>query len=87
MDTRSKIVTAEEADERIAVWLAAGDQVDRFTGTFDPLLAPDIERLEQSARPGARLVVYMVDPVRPILSRHDRCQLVAALRRVDLVVG
>ena len=79
MDTRAKIVTTSEA-VRIA---AEGATV--VSGYFDPLVASHARRLAGLKR-GAKLVVAIVDPPRPILPPRARAELVASLGAVDHVV-
>ena len=81
MDTRSKIVSLEQARERLrdkpACWVA---------GHFDPLLAEHVRRLREHAVPDRRLVVEVTNPVQPLLPQRARAELVAALAMVDYVV-
>lgn len=79
MDTRTKIVPAEEA-ERI---VAEGATV--ISGYFDPLLASHAERLQELKRDGAELLVLIAEPDEPILPARARAELVAGLRVVDYV--
>lgn len=82
MDSRSKILTAEEARARVAA-LSSGLLV---SGYFDPVLAAHAARLAGLCDPGRRLVVLIEDPPEPILPARARAELVAALRGVDTVV-
>jgi bifunctional ADP-heptose synthase (sugar kinase/adenylyltransferase) len=81
LDTRSKIISEEEARQRLrgqpAQWLA---------GHFDPLLAEHVQRLRQHSAPDRLLVVEITNPVRPLLPQRARAELVAALAMVDYVV-
>jgi len=81
VDTRRKILTAEEAVEH---W--SGRKVRLVRGYFDPLLPEHARRLAELAAPGAALVVVIEDPPQPILPARARAELVAALRAVDCVV-
>ena len=81
MDTRRKILAAEEAVEH---W--SGRKVRLVRGYFDPLLAEHARRLAELATPGAALVVVIEDPPQPILPARARAELVAALQAVDCVV-
>ncbi|MBM3746069.1 MAG: hypothetical protein FJW34_09745 [Acidobacteria bacterium] len=81
MDSRSKILTAEEAARRFT-----GPGVRWVKGHFDPLLPEHARRLAELAAPGARLVAVVTDPPEPILPARARAELVAALRVVDWVV-
>ena len=81
MDTRTKIITVEDARERLrdkpACWVA---------GHFDPLLAGHVRRLQEHAKPGHCLIVEVTNPPHPLLPQRARAELVAALRMVDYVV-
>ena len=81
MDTRSKIISAQEARERLhdrpAHWVS---------GHFDPLLAEHVRRLSQHREPGRLLVVEILTPAQPLLPQRARAELVAALAIVDYVV-
>jgi bifunctional ADP-heptose synthase (sugar kinase/adenylyltransferase) len=79
MDTRVKIVTKVEAARRAA----EGAMV--VSGYFDPLLASHARRLT-GLKGGAKLIVAIEDPARPILPARARAELVAGLRSVDFVV-
>jgi bifunctional ADP-heptose synthase (sugar kinase/adenylyltransferase) len=81
LDTRSKIITSEDATRRVR-----GQPVQWVAGHFDPLLAEHVRRLRQYAAPGRRLVVEVTNPVRPLLPQEARAELVAALAMVDYVV-
>lgn len=86
MDTRTKIIAAEAAQEVARQCRAAGKAVILVTGFFDPLLAAHGRRLEEIARAGAILVVAVQDPARPLLVAQARAELVAGLRVVDYVI-
>jgi len=81
LDTRSKILDAEEArrglKDKPVCWVS---------GHFDPLLAEHVRRLRECASPGKLLAVEVTEPRRPILSQRARAELVAALSMVDYVV-
>ena len=79
MDTRTKIVSTEEA-ARLA---ASGATV--VSGYFDPLVASHAERLAEIKRDAAPLLVLIATPEHSILSARARAELVAALRAVDHV--
>jgi bifunctional ADP-heptose synthase (sugar kinase/adenylyltransferase) len=81
VDSRSKILTMEQAAERFA-----GRGVRLVSGHFDPLLPEHARRLAGLAAPGVLLVVAVTDPPEPILPARARAELVAALRVVDCVV-
>jgi bifunctional ADP-heptose synthase (sugar kinase/adenylyltransferase) len=81
LDTRSKIISLEQAREKLretpARWVA---------GDFDPLLAEHVRRLREQAVPGQLLVVEVTNPVKPLLAQRARAELVAGLAMVDYVV-
>jgi bifunctional ADP-heptose synthase (sugar kinase/adenylyltransferase) len=81
LDTRSKIVTLEQARQQLgdksACWVA---------GHFDPLLAEHVRRLGEHVAPGRWLVVEITNPAQPLLPQRARAELVAALSIVDYVV-
>jgi bifunctional ADP-heptose synthase (sugar kinase/adenylyltransferase) len=81
LDTRSKIITLEQAREqqrvKSACWLA---------GHFDPLLAEHVRRLSEHCTSGRLLIVEVTNPARPLLPQRARAELVAALAMVDYVV-
>jgi hypothetical protein len=83
VDTRTKIVTAAEADAGIR---ASGCSARLVSGYFDPLLAAHAERLEELAAPGWLLVAFVRTPPDPLLPARARAELVAAVGAVDLVV-
>ena len=81
MDTRTKIVSAAEARQRLA-----GQSAQWLSGYFDPLLAEHVRMLRERAAPDRRLVVEIANPARPLLAARARAELVAALGVVDYVV-
>lgn len=86
MDTRTKILTAEEAGA-----LGRGsEQVVLATGYFDVLLAAhlrDLERVRESLPEDAVLLVALGTPEQPLLDGRARAEVVAALAVVDYVVS
>lgn len=82
MDTRSKILTPECAQEAPAPVVLA-------TGTFDVLRAAharELAAIRAQIGPAATLVVGILPGGRQWLSARARAELVAALRVVDYVV-
>ena len=79
MDTRTKIVSTEEAGR-----LAASGAIV-VSGFFDPMLASHAERLSQIKRYGVPLLVLVATPEDPILTDRARAELVASLTVVDYV--
>ena len=93
--TASKIVARDELVQRISADRAAGRTIAFANGCFDLLHVGHVRYLESAAREADVLVVAINDDAsvrklkgegRPILSAHDRAELVAALRCVDYVV-
>ena len=85
----------DDARERLAAWRAAGETIVFTNGVFDLLHRGHAEYLEEAAALGDRLVVGINDdasvrrlkgPDRPVVPEHERRELLAALRCVDLVV-
>lgn len=78
LDTRSKIISLEQAREiEPATWVS---------GSFDPLLAEHVRRLGRHVWAGRALVVEVTDPASPLLPQRARAELVAALAMVNYVV-
>jgi bifunctional ADP-heptose synthase (sugar kinase/adenylyltransferase) len=85
VDTRSKIVTLEEA----IVQAFCGRPVMVVTGYFDVLLAAHVRELTsvRDRDPGAILLVVLTTPEQPVLEARARAEMVAALAMVDYVVS
>jgi hypothetical protein len=81
LDTRAKILTAEEARQRLD-----RQPVCWVSGHFDPLLTEHVLRLKSCATAGKVLVVEVTNPLHPLLAQRARAELVAALGMVDHVV-
>jgi D-beta-D-heptose 7-phosphate kinase/D-beta-D-heptose 1-phosphate adenosyltransferase len=80
---------------RIAAWRAAGERIVFTNGVFDLLHRGHVEYLEEARALGDRLVVginadasvrRLKGAGRPLVGEHDRRDLVAALRCVDLAI-
>jgi bifunctional ADP-heptose synthase (sugar kinase/adenylyltransferase) len=85
VDTRTKIVTLEEACA-----LARGPRTAALaTGYFDVLLAAHVRDLDQVRHglPDAVLLVALHTPEQPLLDVRARAEMVAALATVDYVVS
>jgi bifunctional ADP-heptose synthase (sugar kinase/adenylyltransferase) len=85
LDTRTKIVTAEQLQAQVQAWRAGAVPAAIVTGLFDPLLAAHAELLEGAVAARRRVVVQLEEGLDPVLPLRDRAELVAALRCVDLV--
>lgn len=93
---QSKIISAEEATRRVAMYHLKNEKVVFTNGCFDILHVGHITYLAQAASLGNRLIVGINDdasvkslnkaPNRPINNQEARMQVVAALGFVDAVV-
>ncbi|RMG92131.1 MAG: D-glycero-beta-D-manno-heptose 1-phosphate adenylyltransferase [Zetaproteobacteria bacterium] len=90
-----RILTREEAAERVKSWREQGLSIVFTNGCFDLLHPGHVEYLEKASKLGDRLVIGINDdasirrikgPTRPINPLCDRARMLAALRCVDLVV-
>ena len=89
MDTRTKIISAERADQVVSELRADGKQTAVATGWFDILRAAHGESLKDAGSRGSPLLalVHADSDTHPtVLDQHSRAQLVAALDAVDYVV-
>ncbi|MBI2685801.1 MAG: hypothetical protein HYX27_05765 [Acidobacteria bacterium] len=78
LDTRSKIVSAETARERLA-----GRPL--VVAYFDPMVASHTRRLHELACQLGRLAICICDPPDPLLPARARAELAAACRDVEFV--
>jgi D-glycero-beta-D-manno-heptose 1-phosphate adenylyltransferase len=90
-----QVLSRADLIEQVRADRAAGRTVAFANGCFDLLHVGHVRYLQAAAREADRLVVAINDdrsvadlkgPNRPLLSEHDRAELVAALRGVDYVV-
>jgi bifunctional ADP-heptose synthase (sugar kinase/adenylyltransferase) len=86
VDTRSKIITPEEAISVAGRARGQGNRVVLVTGYFDPLVAAHARRLEEIAAGDRTVIVVVNNPVKAVLPARARAELAAALRAVDYVV-
>jgi bifunctional ADP-heptose synthase (sugar kinase/adenylyltransferase) len=86
VDTRSKIITPEEAIGAAVRAREQGSAVALVTGYFDPLVAAHARRLEEIGAGDRTVIVVVNSPVKPVLPARARAELAAALRVVDYVV-
>jgi len=84
MDTRHKIIQPERAVALSGDLRSNGVRV--VTGYFDVIVAEHVRRLLEIKNGSGTLLVVVLDPPEPVLSRRARAELVAALRMVDYVV-
>lgn len=75
MDTRSKIISSEDATGLAVATLVLG--------YFDPVLAAHVERLQALGGP---VTVSLLDPPEEILPARARAELVASLACVERVI-
>ncbi|MEY2622194.1 MAG: hypothetical protein RIT26_2014 [Pseudomonadota bacterium] len=90
-----KIVTLEQAQERVALWRSRGDTLIFTNGVFDVLHRGHVSYLAQARALGERLVVGLntdasakrlnKGPDRPLNHEADRAMVLAALESVSLV--
>jgi len=86
LDTRTKILDIEDAEEFLRTRLSAEPPVMVVAGYCDPLVASHVRRLKKIAGDG-KLIVLVTSPAHPILSVEDRAELVAALDVVEKVIA
>jgi bifunctional ADP-heptose synthase (sugar kinase/adenylyltransferase) len=85
VDTRSKIITPEDA----CALARGGKPATLVTGYFDVLLAAHVRELSQAREslPDGILLVAVGTPEEPVLGARARAEMVAALAMVDYVVS
>src|SRR5579872_3990426 len=90
-----KIVTREELRERVDGWQRAEERIILANGNFDLLHVGHVRYLRGAKALGGKLVVAINSDEsvralkgegRPIMSAHERAEIVAALADVDAVV-
>lgn len=89
MDTRTKILSLEQALEAAAKLRREGRALRLAAGGFDVLQAAHAQFLAGLRRDGDALLVAVYDDAsldRPVLPEQARAQLAAALRDVDYVL-
>jgi len=93
--TRAKIVSLQEAQQRVEVWRRAGKSIAYTNGCFDLIHAGHVRTLEGARRQAEVLIVginsddsprRLKGAGRPIMPEEERAELLAALSCVDLVV-
>lgn len=85
IDTRTKILTVEDAVARIAGLRAAGEKVRAAIALCDPMLPHHISQMARVAG-DAKLVLVMATPEDAYLPVRARAELAASLACVDAVV-
>jgi D-beta-D-heptose 7-phosphate kinase/D-beta-D-heptose 1-phosphate adenosyltransferase len=95
MENIGKIVTRQQAVEKIAAWRSTGKKIVFTNGCFDILHIGHIKLLHAAAAQGERLVIglnsdrsvrQLKGNKRPIVAQDERAALLAAIKGVDLVV-
>ncbi|MCS7023212.1 MAG: hypothetical protein NZV14_00290 [Bryobacteraceae bacterium] len=85
MDTRTKIVSPEEARRRIAMLRARGWRTLAAPAYLDPMLPQHISQMARVVGE-AKLTVVIATPEDAFLPAQARAELAASLSFVDLVV-
>lgn len=94
-NTKSKIVSLQEASQVIKEWKNQGEQVVFTNGCFDILHLGHVDYLEKSRNLGDKLILGLNTDAsinrlkgeeRPIVPEHARARLMASLAFIDLVV-
>lgn len=85
IDTRTKILTIEEAVSRIASLRAAGEKVWAAIALCDPMLPHHVSQMARVAG-DAKLVLVIATPEDAYLPVRARAELAASLAFVDMVV-
>lgn len=94
MGTLNKLVSHEEALEKVRVWQLAGKKVVFSNGCFDILHAGHVEYLAAARKLGDVLVIGLNSDAsvrrlkgagRPVCSEEDRATVLSALEVVDLI--
>jgi bifunctional ADP-heptose synthase (sugar kinase/adenylyltransferase) len=85
VDTRTKIITPEEA----CALTRGSKHATLATGYFDVLLAAHVRELDRvrDSLPDAVVLVALGTPRQPLLDARARAEMVAALATVDYVVS
>jgi hypothetical protein len=86
MDTRSKIITVEQALALSRELLESGTPFNVVSGYFDVLQPGWVERLQEYSSEETRLFAVVLNPSEALLPDAARAELVAALRVVDYVI-
>jgi D-beta-D-heptose 7-phosphate kinase/D-beta-D-heptose 1-phosphate adenosyltransferase len=92
----SKICSAEELEQQVAIRRRLGQKIVFTNGCFDILHAGHVEYLQQASQEGDCLIVAVNSddsvrrlnkgPERPVIGEKQRATMLAALQAVDFVV-
>jgi len=95
LDSESKVLAADRADERIAGWRQQGQRIGFTNGCFDLLHPGHVSLMRQAQASCDRLIVglnsdasvaRLKGPDRPVQGEAARALVLASLEDVDLVV-
>jgi D-beta-D-heptose 7-phosphate kinase/D-beta-D-heptose 1-phosphate adenosyltransferase len=95
LDSTTKVVTRQRAEEKIEAWRRAGNKITFTNGCFDILHVGHIKLLHAAAALGNRLIVglnsdrsirNLKGENRPIVPEDERAALLSSIDGVDLVV-
>lgn len=95
LKNKSKILSRDELRRRVEEWRSAGERVILANGAFDVLHVGHVRYLAAAKELGDKLVAAVNSDAsvralkgegRPIISEHERAEIVAALGAVDAVV-
>jgi rfaE bifunctional protein nucleotidyltransferase chain/domain len=91
-----RVLTVDDALERVAAWRAAGHRIATTNGCFDVLHEGHVAALDEARRQADHLVVLcntdastarVKGPARPLVPFDQRAAVLAGLRSVDLVLA
>jgi rfaE bifunctional protein nucleotidyltransferase chain/domain len=95
MSSRRKIVSAEEAQQRIRQWKSENEKIAFTNGCFDIIHLGHVDYLEKTAELADRLIVgvntddsvrRLKGPQRPVQDQIARSRIMAGFEFVDLVI-
>jgi hypothetical protein len=87
VDTRNKILTAEQAAHTARAWYAQGGRLRVAVSYVDPLLDDVAAWLAGLVADGAALLLVVTDPPDPLLAASARAELGASLAAVRWVTA
>lgn len=94
-NSKSKIVTLEEAQQIVSEWKNTGQKVVFTNGCFDIVHLGHLDYLEKARNLGDKLVLGLNSDLsissikgenRPVIKEESRARLMASLAYVDLVI-
>jgi D-glycero-beta-D-manno-heptose 1-phosphate adenylyltransferase len=90
----TKLLTREEAKEKVLAWKSSGKQVVFSNGCFDILHAGHVQYLSRARQLGDVLLIGLNSdasiqrikgPLRPVCAEQDRAAVLSALQMVDAI--